>query len=1305
MVCKLGIFAALAALAAAPSHSDQGAALGVAGAISPEAPSATAALPGTKRDYAVAPVSLRIELPPMASQAPSPSLAEGGPLRIGSHRPAPPEFRGDLTGRLDWTQLGDGTLVGAFTLTSPDAVSLRLGLRIASGAGVALRFFNPAHLERRYPALAEEDLARGAEGAPAILWSPSVEGDRIGVEVALPSWEALADFSLRVEKIAHRRLGLDSLRIAPKNLQCGNHIDVQCRTGEFPAGLADAVAKIRFEREGGSYLCSGTLLNSRWADFKPYFLTANHCVASQSSARSIEADWFFQRGRCNSQTLDERRSIISGGADLLTTSTEQDATLLLLKNLPGGQFFAGWDAAGVVRRENLFSIHHPRGERKKYSAGTVTDIADVQICAEIDDEGHCVGDSSIVENAIHVRWSQGATEAGSSGGGLFDREGRLVGVLSGGSDQCESGEDSYGSFGDFFPQAQRWLSPTDNPGRDDHGNSREQATDLALNVAKAGHLERPGDVDYFRLRLARSGTLRVETSGATDTFGYLQDAHGRQLDRNDDSGVGLNFRMVRRVSAGTYYVAVVGANGRTAAGAYALRARLVGGGEDDHGNARGQATDLALNIATAGHLERPGDVDYFRLRLAQFGTLRVETRGAIDTFGYLQNADGRQLSRDDDAGAGPNFRIVRSLAPGAYYVAVVGGRERSATGAYSLVASLHGGDDHGNARGQATDLTLNRSAAGQLERPGDVDYFRLQLAQAGELRVETSGGTDSFGYLQDADGRQLDRNDDAGAGRNFRIVREVAAGTYYVAVVGANGRQATGAYALAARMSSGGGSSGWTPGVFRPAAQFEALCANPRSVMDPQTGAPYPDLLGETLDENNWLRSWSNNLYLWYDEIEDSDPAGHDDPLDYFELLKTLARTRSGAPKDRFHFTYSTEEWRKLSRQGSSVGYGARFVLLRAAPPRDVRIAYVEPNSPAARASLGRGARILAIDGVDVEFANTQGAVNVLNAGLYPSREGETHEFTVQDPGSDERRAATLRAAEIESDPVRHVQVLETDSGPVGYLLFNAFIATAERQLFDAVRDLEAENIVDLVLDLRYNNGGYLALASQLGFMVAGPAAAQGQVFDTLQFNDKHRSRNPVTGEPLRPTLFRDASVGLSVPAGQPLPSLNLPRVFVLTGPGTCSASEAVINALRGIDVEVIQIGATTCGKPYGFYPTDNCGTTYFSIQFQGVNAKGFGDYSDGFSPVNLSRVEGVELPGCAVADDFEHGFGDPAEARLAAALQYRKTGACPQPSGLADWPVLQRRERVGLKIAQPPALLHGLKIPLPPRQFLRHAH
>ena len=120
---------------------------------------------------------------------------------------------------------------------------------------------------------------------------------------------------------------------------------------------------------------------------------------------------------------------------------------------------------------------------------------------------------------------------------------------------------------------------------------------------------------------------------------------------------------------------------------------------------------------------------------------------------------------------------------------------------------------------------------------------------------------------------------------------------------------------------------------------------------------------------------------------------------------------------------------------------------------------------------------------------------------------------------------------------------------------------------------------------------------------------------------------------------------------GQALPQLGLSRVTLLTGPGTCSASESIANGLRGVNVQVALVGEATCGKPYGFLPQDNCGTTYFAIQFNGVNNKGFGDYADGLAPT------------CQVADDFGRALGDPLEGRLAAALSYRATGICPPAS------------------------------------------
>ncbi len=486
-------------------------------------------------------------------------------------------------------------------------------------------------------------------------------------------------------------------------------------------------------------------------------------------------------------------------------------------------------------------------------------------------------------------------------------------------------------------------------------------------------------------------------------------------------------------------------------------------------------------------------------------------------------------------------------------------------------------------------------------------------------------------------------------------------------------------FAAACSNSGGGGSttappppppsSGptWTPGVFEAASQFEDRCQVVRTGVDIE-GNTFPDMAGSTLEENFWLRSWTNETYLWNDEVTDQDPANFSSRVAYFDVLKTEELTPSGEEKDDFHFSQPTEEYLATRNSAPSATYGARLIAFSTAPPRDFRILYTEPNSPASTVVMGlpnfvRGARILEVDGVDLVNAPTQTEVDMINAGLFPESAGETHTFMVQDPGAASPRMITLMSVDLASKPVNRMRTINTATGPVGYMLLNTFSPFAtEKEIADAISALRADGVNDLILDLRYNGGGLLNVAAQLGFQIAGAARTNGRVFENLRFNADAGGVNPVTGETDNSVPFYSTGLGFSVANGTPLQSLDLPRVFVLSTDSTCSASEAVVNGLRGIDVEVILIGSTTCGKPFGFYPTDNCGETYFSIQFQGINDKGFGDYTDGFKPANSSAVFPISVPGCAVADDLETELGDETEAMLAAALQFRANGTCPTP-------------------------------------------
>ena len=175
--------------------------------------------------------------------------------------------------------------------------------------------------------------------------------------------------------------------------------------------------------------------------------------------------------------------------------------------------------------------------------------------------------------------------------------------------------------------------------------------------------------------------------------------------------------------------------------------------------------------------------------------------------------------------------------------------------------------------------------------------------------------------------------------------------------------------------------------------------------------------------------------------------------------------------------------------------------------------------------------------------------------------------------------------------------------------------------------------------------------------MVAGESQTNNRVYETLLANGKFREDSPIPFYGLE----IDYEANPAVFTNTVLPSPELSRVFILSTENTCSASESLINGLRGIDIEVVLIGDTTCGKPFGFFPTDNCGTTYFTIQFQSINEQGFGEYQDGFIPTN-NPLFGDELPGCNVVDDFSQPLGSESEALFATALNYMIDGvlACP---------------------------------------------
>ena len=484
------------------------------------------------------------------------------------------------------------------------------------------------------------------------------------------------------------------------------------------------------------------------------------------------------------------------------------------------------------------------------------------------------------------------------------------------------------------------------------------------------------------------------------------------------------------------------------------------------------------------------------------------------------------------------------------------------------------------------------------------------------------------------------------------------------------------ALSMAACSGGGGGESRLDQNTIPSSSKSAQQCAPSNDY------APTPRT-GSLATEKQWVRSYVNEAYLWYDEVPNVNSA---DPVYnnayapyslymYFNALKV-------SDKDRFSFMYPTADWLKLSGAGIEAGYGIEWLQGSSAPPRDIRIAYVQPGSPAASSGLQRGDTLVTADGVSADAVAGTADDNTRQNAMFPSSTNEVHNFVFARTGA-ANVPANLQSADVTKTPVPIAKVITaTDGAKVGYLLFHDHIVPAEQQLIDAIKLLKAGNVTDLVLDIRYNGGGYIYIASELAYMIAGPTQTTGKVFERYTYNAKRAADTDSADSRLgflNTSCLLDANYNCTDQSA--LPTLNLSRVHVITRPGTCSASEAVINGLRGADVDVRQIGGTTCGKPYGFTAKDNCGNSYFPIEFKGVNDKGFGDYAAGFTPGGSGTTH---LPGCPTADDLGKPLGDVTEGMLATALAYRANGSCTPGVGLEPPQGLRSAANNGFMLRNP---------------------
>ena len=385
-------------------------------------------------------------------------------------------------------------------------------------------------------------------------------------------------------------------------------------------------------------------------------------------------------------------------------------------------------------------------------------------------------------------------------------------------------------------------------------------------------------------------------------------------------------------------------------------------------------------------------------------------------------------------------------------------------------------------------------------------------------------------------------------------------------------------------------------------------------------------------DQKRWLgNTFMDTGYFWSRLSPRPDPSVYATVDDYFYAL-LYTGTDSRFPEDIWSYTQPTEEFERFFGDGQTLGYGVSVSGVEADgdPSRPLYVRYVEPLSNAA-GKVFRGDRVLSVNGIPAADLIAADDYSLLS----PSTAGQQITLVVRDTLGDDF-SITLTAGIHALTPVPTSRIVTSLLGRrLGYVVVKDMISQANAPLETAFAQFRAAGVSEVVLDLRYNGGGLVSVGGTVASYVAG-SRGSGRDYARLLYNDQ------LAGEYNQSFRFTN-----------PASAAGVSRVYVLTGPRTCSASEQVINGLRGVGVQVVAIGDTTCGKPVGFLPTSACGTTYSAVNFESVNDRNEGRYFDGFAPT------------CAVAEDFTQELGSDTDPLLLAAADHSDFGACPA-TGLA---------------------------------------
>lgn len=383
----------------------------------------------------------------------------------------------------------------------------------------------------------------------------------------------------------------------------------------------------------------------------------------------------------------------------------------------------------------------------------------------------------------------------------------------------------------------------------------------------------------------------------------------------------------------------------------------------------------------------------------------------------------------------------------------------------------------------------------------------------------------------------------------------------------------------------------------------------------------------ENVKNNTWIYNSMKHDYLFYKDMPSMSKLDlNQDPEQFFPLLLSSQEKRSG-----YTFSYIEKNitTKSTTTSDAELSYGleyARYDLSGWSYPFAIRVIYVIPNSVASKAGVKRGDWFYGVNGVNFTSANVttllSGSAITLNKFKLKPVNGK---YTQVVDASVSLPAATM----ISDNPVFLDSVYTmTDNTKIGYFVYNKFSTgpagfadkTYDNQMKSVFSRFKSKGVQKLIVDLRYNGGGYLSCCQLLSSMIV-PTIAVGDVMAYEEFNDIIAGERTASGSSAKGVISFLAASDVSTT------NLNLNGLTVICSSWTASASELLVNALNPyLPNKVTLVGDTTVGKNLGSYEIKNDSYTMYPITIKIYNSKMESNYAVGFSPsVVYNEIENGE--------------------------------------------------------------------------------